>query len=439
MQRLCLWCTAILLLSSHAWAQSDPTITSAVVPNARQVMVVFSVDLTTNASGPQFAESRVRLLPDNITPIEISQNSLAHNTFTLNFTAVPETATRVCFDRVEFGPAGKVSTSAAQVCADLSRDPAALKETWIKAFREVPRSSRDKDIFASGFVTAAPDDSAGGADLSLNPKFNIPNLTAFLVVKKATAEEGDSKHFESGGRYRFTRTWKPAQMQAIAAESDPVKLNELIRARQRNVLAGWLVDVAGKLEGDPTNFDVTNVVGESSLHLQTMTKGFLGKRGFWRGFVVPAGIEAGQSIGTTAPAEAETSGEPAEPVVNRIARYKGGAGLAVYFDNPTTQLGVRRVEVDVNAVLRHLFLTESRFNEETKKTDTTDDGIHPYGQIDLKLFLGESDAGLFGVKLSYNRGRLPPVYSEVKSFSFGFVIESRDDNAKAAAERKTRQ
>jgi len=31
---------------------------------------------------------------------------------------------------------------------------------------------------------------------------------------------------------------------------------------------------------------------------------------------------------------------------------------------------------------------------------------------------------------------LPPVYAEVKSFSFGFVIESGDDDGKATAERK---
>lgn len=94
------------------------------------------------------------------------------------------------------------------------------------------------------------------------------------------------------------------------------------------------------------------------------------------------------------------------------------------------------MELEVSEVLRQFFLTESRFNEETKQTDATDDGLHPYGQGDLKLFVGETDAGRFGVKLSCNRGRLPPVYSEVKSFTFGFLIESGGDTAKADAERK---
>jgi hypothetical protein len=331
---------------------------------------------------------------------------------------------------VQFPTPAGVGTSGAQVCTDLSRDPASLKEAWIAAFQKVPRASGDKNISASGFVTTASEESAGGADISLNPNFDIPNLNAFLQIKKATADTGDARNFEAGARYRYTRTWKPEQLRTISAETDPEKLNELIRARQRNIIAGWLIDFAGKLEGDPTNFEVTNFVGESAVHLQSMTKGFVGRKGFWRGFVLPAGIEVGQVLGTTAP-----STDPAapSPTVNRIARYKAGGGLTVYYDNPGAQLPLQRVEVDINGVLRHLFLYESRFNAETKKTDTTDDGFHGYAQIALKVFFGETDAARFGFKLSFNRGRLPPVYAEVKSFDFGFVIESADDGNAIAA------
>ena len=205
-------------------------------------------------------------------------------------------------------------------------------------------------------------------------------------------------------------------------------MNELIRARQQNVIAGWLIDVAGKLEGDPTNFDVTNFVAESGFHLQTMTRGFLGRRGFWRGYVVPAGIEVGQSLGTTVPTPVDPE---VEPEVNRIARYKAGAGFTVFYDNPGTQLPLRRVEIDINGVMRQLFLTESRFNGETNLTDTTDKGFNGYAQIDFKVFFVETIAGRYGFKLSFNRGRLPPVYADVNSFDFGFLVESRDDNGQA--------
>ena len=232
-------------------------------------------------------------------------------------------------------------------------------------------------------MTTSSKESAGGADLSLNPDFKIPNLESFVQIKKATAEGGDAKNFEAGARYRYTRTWRPGQMKEIAEiAARPLGGNELlsekIRARQQNIIAGWIVDVAGKLEGDPTNFAVTNFVAESGVRLHTMTKGFVGRQGFWRGFVLPAGVEVGQSLGTTA--------ETAPALLRRrqprrrwtIARY-GGARFTLCYDQPghTTVAAAHRL--DVNGVMRHLFLTESRFNTETKKIDTTDKGLTAYG------------------------------------------------------------
>lgn len=419
-----------LLLSAHASAQAaDPTIETAVVTNERQMTVVYSQALANTPAAPQFDINRVRLLPDNVVPTSITQNALARTTFTVNFAAIPATAARICFDQVQF-PAqdGTVAVSRGQVCADLSRDPASIKDEWIARFEEVPKSSREKDLFASGFVTTASDESAGGADISLNPDLSIPSLNTFLQLKKTTADEGDARHFEAGARYRYTQTWRPGQLREIAAETDNARVNELIRARQQNIIAGWLVDVAGKLEGDPTNFDVTNFVAESGFHLQTMTRGFLGRRGFWRGYVVPGGIEVGQSLGTTVPTPVDPE---VEPEVNRIARYKAGAGFTVFYDNPGTQLPLRRVEIDINGVVRQLFLTESRFNNEANLTDLTDKGFHGYAQIDFKVFFVETIAGRYGFKLSFNRGRLPPVYAQVNSFDFGFLVESGDDNGQA--------
>jgi hypothetical protein len=208
-----------------------------------------------------------------------------------------------------------------------------------------------------------------------------------------------------------------------------------VRARQRNILAGWLFDVAGKLEADPTEFEVTNLVAEASVRVQTMTKRLIGPRGYWRGFALPAGFEGGQSLGTTSEVAGQKGDSAAEPPVNRIARYKAGVGMTLYYDNPRTQLPLRRIELDINGVVRQLFLTESRFNSETKKTDTTGKGLHAYGQVDLKVFVGATERGRFGFKISYNRGRLPPVFAEVQSFDFGFVMESGDGNDQKAAEQ----
>src|SRR5262249_332697 len=205
----------------------------------------------------------------------------------------------------------------------------AEKAATLKKLTDVPKQARDKDIFASGFVTAASNDTAGGADLSLNPNFNVPSLNAFLKIKKASADKGDARNFEAGAKYRYTQPWRSAQMKAIAAALPGESLNALIRERQGNLLAGWILDIAGKLEGDPTDFEVTNLVTESTFQLQTMTKGFLGPKAFWRGFVLPAGAELGHGIGTNPTA---ANGTATQQVTN-ITRYKGGAGLTLYYDN----------------------------------------------------------------------------------------------------------
>jgi hypothetical protein len=422
-----------LLLFAQASAQAtDPVIKNAIVVNEKVMTVEFSVDLTNSSTAPHVDENRVRLLPDNVVPSSVVQNLVDRNTFAVTFAAIPATAARICFDEVQFTlPDGTVASSSAQICAELSRDAASARAAWIAAFQELPTSTRDKDLFASGFVTSASDESSGGADISLNPDLRIPNLNAFFQLKKATADEGDARNFEAGARYRYTRTWRPGELEAIRTETNRERVNELIGARQQNIIAGWLIDVAGKLEGDPTNFDVTNFVAESGFHLQSMTRGFLGRRGFWRGYVVPGALEVGQSLGTTVPLPTPPDGEPAEPEVNRIARYKAGAGLTIFFDNPGTQLPLRRFEIDINGVMRQLFLAESRFNDETNVTDMTDEGFHGYAQIDFKVFLVETSAGRYGFKLSFNRGRLPPVYAQVNSFDFGFLVESGDDNGQA--------
>ena len=138
-----------LLISAQAAAQStDPAIKTAVVTNERQMTVVFSQDLTNTPTAPQFDNNRVRLLPDNVVPTSVTQNALSRATFTVNFAAVPATATRICFDQVQFvGPDGAAAASSAQVCADLSRDPASIKAEWIAAFQRGPQGiARERSL-----------------------------------------------------------------------------------------------------------------------------------------------------------------------------------------------------------------------------------------------------------------------------------------------------
>lgn len=422
-------------------AQPQLSIRSAFVfPQRPAIAVEFSEPV--DSSGPHTEKDKVHLRGATRAQVVSLARSIRRTILDVTFSGELPVGrpVEICFEQVRFLVGAAAHETTREVCRALGTqaEAAQAQAAALQLLKEVPKGSRDKDIFASGFVTTASEESAGGADLSLNPDFKIPNLESFLQIKKATADEGDAKHFEAGARYRYAGTWKPGQMRQIAETLPGTQLNELLHRRQSNVFAGWLLDVAGKLEGDPTNFDVTNFVSETAFQLRTMTKGFGGRKGFWRGFLLPGGLEVGQSLGT--PASSADTPAPAQAIaseeVNRIVRLKAGAGFTVYYDNPGTQLPLRRIELDINGVLRHLILTESRFNSETKKIDTTADGLHGYAQIDVKVFFGETNAGRYGFKLSFNRGRLPPVYAHVKSFDFGFVIESGDDDGKTTAERK---
>jgi hypothetical protein len=416
MKRLLLLVVAVALVASPLFAQDALTITSALVGTPRSIVtVIFSQPVA--STGPHLDAASVRLTRAPGVKVEgITRNPLRPTMLQVRLSGdVPPGPVEVCFENIRFGTAADPRTTG-ELCAALSGDVEAAREAALNQLIETPKASREKGIFASGFVTTASDESEGGADIALNPDFNIPNLNAFLRLKKTTADEGDPKNLEIGANYRFAMPWKAEQVQRMRDTPAGPELNRLSEERQRNILAGSIVDVAMKLESDPTNFSVTNYVGESSYQLRTMTKGFIGGVGFWRGFVMPGGIELGRSVGASTPAEVEW-----------LARYKAGAGFTLHYDNPGAFLPVRRIELDANAVLRYLFADEARFNSETNLVDNTDDGAHSYTQVDLKLFFGQSIAGRYGFKLSFNRGRLPPVFAEVKSFEFGFLLESGDD------------
>ena len=74
-------------------------------------------------------------------------------------------------------------------------------------------------------------------------------------------------------------------------------------------------------------------------------------------------------------------------------------------------------------------MDENGIDPKTNKVVPITTGRKGWIQADLKFFFG---VVLFktrpGIKVSYQRGSLPPVYSYTKSFNFGFVFESTDDD-----------
>jgi hypothetical protein len=384
-----------------------------------------------SASGPHLDTNNIRLV--NAPAVQVMQPMRPPLqptvvTVPLNNTIANLQGVQICFASVTYTMAQDEQTTTGEICGAVSADIRSAKTAALERLSKIPKRSNEKDIFASGFVTMAGSESQGGADISLNPDFKIPNLTSFLNIKKTTTDEGDPKHFEGGVRYRGVLPWGRGHLNELARLAPGQALNEAITAAQGKWLAGAILDIAAKLEGEPSKFDITNFVGDAGLDLRTRTKAPFGKRGFWRGYLVPVAFEGGQNLNASAPAaEPGPATGGATNEVEWIARYKAGAGMTLYYDNPNNTVPIRRVELDMNVVMRNLFFREAMYNQETKLVDLTGKGIRAYGQVDLKFFIGESNAGRYGVKLTYNRGSLPPVFARVKSFQFGFLFESGED------------
>src|SRR5205085_2736906 len=157
------------------------------------------------------------------------------------------------------------------------------------------------------------------------------------------------------------------------------------------------------------------------------------RAGFVKFDFVPGGVEIGQNLnngtnqtmGTTQMAAAT---DPTSPnTVDWIARYKYGAELALSFRDLKTRFLFKRVELNAQFVGRYLFRKEVMFDQSTMMNITTTKGMKPWTQVDLKAYVADTPAGRFGLKLSYNKGSLPPVFSPTNSFQFGFVYETADD------------
>ena len=87
--------------------------------------------------------------------------------------------------------------------------------------------------------------------------------------------------------------------------------------------------------------------------------------------------------------------------------------------------------IALQGVYRYLFNREVKFDETTQKNILTDKGHKPWFQGDLKFFLADNDRGRVGFKLTFNRGSLPPVFAQTKSFQFGLIFETSEDEPEA--------
>lgn len=329
----------------------------------------------------------------------------------------------------------------------LIKDAKTLQDAMQKLVDDMSKagqSSSEKNIFVSGFVTtAAAGETQGGADIHLNSMdLGIPGLKSFMNIQKTTSDGSDLKNFEAGGNSRSTflvGKAKRAKIQAAldayhSATEDTDRKNAAdtydtaVTDFQRGTLAAVFLDFAGKLEGQATNFNITNGVFEGAIKIQSRVKNLGTKQGFFHFQILPAGFEGGKTLrqpDAQTTAATTTTTNNALQQLDGIVRFKTGATFNSFWDNPKAVGPLKRFEVELGVVERFLFLKEIHYDSATKTNSTIQNGSKPYYYADVKLFLGESSSERFGVKISYKGGSLPPVYAQVKSFQFGFLIESK--------------
>jgi hypothetical protein len=328
--------------------------------------------------------------------------------------------------------------------APLIKDARTTQEAMQKLVEQMTKAekpSQDKQIFASGFVTTASGgETEGGADISLNSlDLGIPGLKTFANIKKTSEDGSDPKNFEAGGTFRSTFLWSKmerTQLQAALTalnsatpEQRPaaaLRYNNAVRAFQKATIGAMYLDFAGKLEGQATNFNITNGVLEASFKVQSRVKKLFGETGFYHFQVLFPGFEGGQTLREPDEGAPATATDMALQQLDGIVRLKAGLTVTAYWENPSPYGPLRRAELELGGVDRYLFLDEIRYDTATKTNNIAKSGNTYYYHVDLKLFVAESGAGRYGFKINYNRGKLPPVYAPVNSFQFGFLFETRE-------------
>jgi hypothetical protein len=374
---------------------------------------------------------------------------------------------KVCFGVLHFlktdDPKTYTSPAGTPVCATskvmTQEEAGALvdQENAAAAKAKADKTSSEKDIFASGFVTTAgQSNTQGGADVSLNNFLSgLPGANTFLQIQKTSLSNGDPRHFEAGLSWRHTTSFDPTRDKQIQAdvkaydeasnEAEQKAAGSKIKADadKYGVWLGALEDFAIKMEGDPTQFKAVNAVGDGDVRILTRTLKLFGStNGYFRARPLVVGFEGGKSIGTgdattTATTTTSATTSTSAPGVDWIARGKVGADFTLFYDNPkATSSPIKRVEINAGGVERYLFLKEINYDATTMKDSAVGKGSRPYFQSDVKVFFYEDPKkGRAGVRMAYTRGSLPPVFADVKSFQFGFVYETADDKATTKADK----
>lgn len=289
----------------------------------------------------------------------------------------------------------------------------------------------ERNIFLGLNVAAPTNESAeGDAEVHLNGTLSQFNQSLRLNanLRKSSADKADSRQFDIALRMDFTHNFLGDSVQNIQVASttfqtsptpeNQEKLQASIDALQKRFWLAYSVDTAIRFEADPTSFKVTNAVIDLPLQFISRTMNVFGSRdGWWFLRVIPAGFEGGQNLGSESPANEKYS----------IARLKAGATLGLFWKapNPDTAF-IKKVMLEAQGVDRYLFTSEAAFDRTSRTAIAIAEGNKHYVQADLKIYLAATAQGNYAFRASYVNGGLPPVFTESKTFRYGFVFESAD-------------
>jgi hypothetical protein len=462
--RIALLCIGSLCILSHAVHAQDYKIKDAFltyVPPTFTAKVSLSDAIAPNAVGDiNSSNITIIALPSGLALLPL-RTYLAQQSFKTIFIdldprqlpAASDQQVSICFKQLRFADAqGTTQTPVVKtgVCftgsIDNEAQTRARMEQILKDLDAVPKESSERNIFASGFVTTASgSDSQGGLDLNLNSSdLGLPGLTANLHMEKTTTENGDPKHFDVGLNYRSTFLFHGHDISTIQDLQNSGKTKEAqgkLDTLSHAVWSGITFDFGSHFEAEAFTFNVTNFIGEGMAQIKSRVLPLIpvetgetseDRTGFYKFHLIPGGLEIGQNLnkGNESMQAAGSGSTNPTNSIDWVARYKFGAGLTLFYRNLKTRWLFKRIELDAQFVGRYLFRNEIMFDQSTMMDISTTKGFKPWTQVGLNAFIADTASGRFGLKLSYNKGSLPPVFAPTNSFQFGLVFETADDTKK---------
>jgi hypothetical protein len=160
---------------------------------------------------------------------------------------------------------------------------------------------------------------------------------------------------------------------------------------------------------------VSDLIADIRPQFATAAIAAFGEKGYFTLRFLPAGLELGRNI---------SKGEETREF-GSLTRLKGGGEAKFYYESGEEKAAIQHVELNVATMYRRLFQDELAYDSKTKTNVTTTRRDMMWTQVDFKVLVGSGMNGLRpGLKATYQRGYLPPVFAFTKVFSYGLVFES---------------